>query len=197
MAAFPDYNEKELLLLVSQGDEQAFAHLFMHWSQLVAGYIFRISESRELTEEIVQDVFMNIWMVRETLPEINHFKHFLLVVSRNRAFDVLKKHLRAEQHRKAWEKENAQEPFSSNADQDATMSSVIEQAIDQLPPRRKEVYLLSRHERLTYKEIAARLDISTESVKTHLKLATASITTFIRAHLGELSLLAIGFLKKF
>jgi RNA polymerase sigma factor (sigma-70 family) len=75
-------------------------------------------------------------------------------------------------------------------------SSIIEQAIDQLPPRRKEVYLLSRHERLTYKEIADKLMISTESVKTHLKLATNSITMFIRTHVYEITILVISVLKK-
>jgi RNA polymerase sigma-70 factor (ECF subfamily) len=196
LPAQPDYNEPDILQLVSRGDEIAFTQLFLHWRQLLAGYIFRITESRELTEEIVQDVFLNIWMVRETLTEINHFKHFLIVVARNKTFDALKKQLRAEQKRKAWEKENANALYQPDADPDGSHSSVIEQAIDHLPPRRKEIYLLSRHERLTYKEIASRLNISTESVKTHLKLATGSITAFIRAHLGELSLLAIIFSKK-
>ena len=90
----PTYTDKELLRQVAEGDETAFKHLYLQWHQLLAGYVFRITESRVLTEEIVQDVFMNIWRVRETLAEINNFKHFLLVVSRNRAFDVLKKQLK-------------------------------------------------------------------------------------------------------
>lgn len=190
------YNEPEILQLVARGDEMAFTRLFLHWSQLLTGFIFRITESRELTEEIVQDVFLNIWRVRETLPEIDNFKHFIIVVARNRAYDELKKQLRAEQRRKAWEKENEPELFIPDAEEGLSPSSIIEQAIDQLPPRRKEIYLLSRHERLTYKEIAQKLKISTESVKTHLKLATSSITIFIRAHLCEIAVLAISFLKK-
>ncbi|OQP52675.1 hypothetical protein A4H97_25410 [Niastella yeongjuensis] len=178
------------------GDEMAFTRLFAQWNQLLAGFIFRLTESRELTEEIVQDVFLNIWRVRETLAGIDNFKHFLLVVARNKAYDALKKQLREEQRRKAWEIENQQEPATSDAESEWVHVDIIEQAIDQLPPRRKEIYLLSRHERLTYKEIAARLKISTESVKTHLKLATHSITGFIRAHVCELSILVISFLKK-
>jgi RNA polymerase sigma-70 factor (family 1) len=190
-----EYHEKELLQLIAGGDEQAFRRLFLQWSQLLAGYILKITESKELTEEIVQDVFMNIWVVRETLPQINNFKHFLIVVSRNQAFDVLKKQLREQERRKTWEKENATGTYIQDAEPGTLRSSVIEQAIDSLPPRRKEIYLLSRHERLTYQEIGARLGISKESVKTHLKLATVSISTFIRAHLTELSLLVIAFLK--
>lgn len=178
------------------GDEVAFTRLFLQWNQVLAGFIFRITESRELTEEIVQDVFLNIWRVRETLNEVDNFKHFLLVVARNKAYDELKKQLRAEQRKKEWEKDHAAEPFNPHAEAELSRSSIIEQAIDQLPPRRKEVYLLSRHERLTYKEISDKLMISTESVKTHLKLATSSITMFIRAHVYEITIVAISFLKK-
>jgi RNA polymerase sigma-70 factor (ECF subfamily) len=52
----PIYTEKELLLQVAEGDEKAFRQLYLQWHQLLAGYVFRITESRELTEEIVQDV---------------------------------------------------------------------------------------------------------------------------------------------
>lgn len=191
------YNEKELLLQVAEGDQVAFRQLFLHWHQLLAGYVLRITESRELTEEIVQDVFMNIWMVRETMKEINNFKHFLLVVSRNQAFDVLKKQLKEQQLKRAWEKDNRAAPFTASPDNQASPSSLIEQAIDSLPPRRKEVYLLSRHERLTYKEIADQLGISRESVKTHLKLASGSISTYIRSRLLEFTVFVISLFKIF
>jgi RNA polymerase sigma-70 factor (family 1) len=193
----PAYNEKELLLLVSRGDENAFTQLFLQWHRLLAGYIFRITESKELTEEIVQDVFTKIWVIRETMTSINNFRHFLIVVSRNQAFDTLKKQLRAKELRLNWEKENEQEMITPDDDVETTRLSIIDKAIDSLPSRRKQIYLLSRHERLSYKQIAAELGISKESVKTHLKLAAGSITAFIRAHLGELSLLFFSFLKKY
>jgi len=183
-------------LQVADGDESAFRQLFLHWNQLLAGYIFRITESRELTEEIVQDAFLKIWMVRETLTGINNFKYFLLVVARNQAFDALKKQLKEQERKRLWEKESKPELYIEENDAETSGLSLIEQAIDSLPPRRREVYLLSRHERLTYKEVAERLGISRESVKTHLKLATDSITGFIRSHLSEIVVLAAS-LKNF
>ena len=194
----PAYNEKELLLKVAENNETAFSQLFLHWHQLLAGYVFRITESRELTEEIVQDVFMKIWMIRETMAGINDFKHFLLVVSRNQAFDVLKNHLKEKEFKRTWEKENRPALFIENNDAETFFrSSLIDQAIDSLPPRRKNVYLLSRHERLTYKEIASQLGISRESVKTHLKLASDSISLFIRSKLVPIAILATKLLKIF
>jgi RNA polymerase sigma-70 factor (ECF subfamily) len=193
----PQYNEKELLLQVAKGSEAAFTQLFLHWHQLLAGYILRITESTELTEEIVQDVFMKIWMVRETLTEIQNFKHFLLIVSRNRAFDEMKKILKEKRLKQAWGKENKSEWYIANNLAESSRLSLIDQAINSLPPRRKEVYLLSRHERLTYKEIADRLRISRESVKTHLKLASSSISNFICTHLKNFTILAACLLKNF
>ncbi len=193
----PPYNEKELLLKVAEGNEAAFRQLFLHWHQLLAGYILRITESRELTEEIVQDVFMKIWMVRETMPEINNFKHFLLVISRNHAFDALKKQFKELQLKRAWDKENKPDLYIASEEAVAVHSSLIEQAIDSLPHRRKEVYLLSRHQRLTYQEVADRLNISKESVKTHLKLATVSISDFIRSRLLTFTILAVSLFKIF
>lgn len=189
------YNEKELLHSVADGNENAFRQLFDHWHQLLAGYVFRITESRELTEEIVQDVFLKIWMTRETLREIENFKHYLLVVSRNRSFDVLKKQLKEAQKKREWEKDNKQRPVTEEAQ--PGFSNLIDAAIDSLPPRRKEVYLLSRHDRMTYQAIADRLGISKESVKTHLKLATVSISTYIRSRLVELIVFIVSLFKIF
>lgn len=190
------YNEKELLLQVAEGDEIAFRQLFLYWNQLLAGYVLRITESREITEEIVQDVFLKIWMTRETVAGINNFKHFLLVVSRNQAYDVLKKQLKEKERKRIWQEENKKKLYIADHESAVLKLSLIDQAIDNLPPRRKEVYLLSRHNRLTYQEIADRLGISRESVKTHLKLASDSITSFIRAHLSQIIFLMIGLSKK-
>lgn len=194
MQTVPQYDEKTLLSQIAKGDEVAFRSLFLHWQQLLAGYVFRITESRELTEDIIQDVFLKIWITRESLTEINNFKHFLLVVSRNQAFDVMKKLMKQEVLKRTLEKENRPVNFNENYEAD-NKSSIIDQAIDNLPPRRKEVWLLSRHERLTYNEIAEKLGISRESVKTHLKLATSSISEFIRSHLINLAVLIAVLLK--
>lgn len=197
MSAIPAYNEKELLLQVTEGNEAAFRQLFTEWHQHLAGYIYRITESKELTEDIVQDVFLKIWMVRETLAEVNDFRSFLLAVSRNQAFDVLKKQLKEKKLRLALEKESIPKPFLPEDNTEFIRNSMIDLAIDSLPPRRKEVYLLSRHNRLTYKEIAKQLGISRESVKTHLKLAAESITSFIRSHIATLLFLATALTKYF
>lgn len=58
-----------------------------------------------MTEEIVQDIFMKIWTLRETMVEIENFKHFLLVVARNQVYDVMKKNLKEQERKRAWQKD--------------------------------------------------------------------------------------------
>ena len=184
-----------MLSRIVKGDERAFAAIFRQWSGRLAGYMYRITESQALAEEIVQDVFMKIWTNRETLEGIRDFKAFLLVVSRNHAYMALRSAMREEKHRKTWETEAAKDGGESAEVQ--AYYSVLDEAIEQLPARRKEVYLLSRHSRLTYEEIASSLGISRESVKTHIKLATGSIITYMKSRFPELTMVATVVLKNF
>ncbi|MCU7550113.1 sigma-70 family RNA polymerase sigma factor [Chitinophagaceae bacterium LB-8] len=172
------YDETTLLVLVAKGDETAFRQLFKHWQPFLSTHIFRITESRELTEEIVQDVFLKIWMSRESLSEIENFKAYLIVVSRNHAINALRKVAKESRQWKYWVREYTE--TEKAADPSIIYYSMIDEAIDRLPSRQKEVYLLHRHERLTYHQIAEQLGISKETVKTHLELAVAAISKCVK-----------------
>lgn len=177
------YNEKELLQRTAEGDEAAFAQLYKHWQPAVSAFIFRISRSKEVTAEIVQDVFLKIWMTRETLAAVNNFKSYLFIISRNHAINAFKKHLRENKELNAWLLIKEQGERSDAPDIRFSANSLIDEAIDKLSPRQKEIYLMHRHERLSYKEIAQKLGIGRESVKTHLQLAVKAITAFLKAHM--------------
>jgi RNA polymerase sigma-70 factor (ECF subfamily) len=192
----PIYNELELLIKVSQGDENAFRALMHRWYEPLAGFIFKLTRSEENLEEIVQDVFFKIWITRESLAEVKSFKHYLLIIGRNHALNVMKKVLRERKLRRSFQTEwNPVREDDEAALLYKKANSLIDEAIDSLPRRRKEVYLLSRHERFTYQEIAEKLNISRESVKTHLKLASESITKFIKEHLTQILILILTSFK--
>lgn len=167
--------EKALLLLVSKGNEIAFRQLYNLWQSHLSAYIFSITKSSELTAEIVQDVFLKIWQNRENLSNIDHFKAYLFTVSHNYALNELRNLIRKVLMFQKWEKHFLEE-LDENID-DATTGDLIlvDEAIDKLSERQKEIYLLHRHEKLTYQQIAERLGISKETVKTHLELAIKSI----------------------
>lgn len=174
------YNEKELLSLVAAGDEAAFAKLFHQWQGFLSTHIFRITESRSITEEIIQDVFLKLWMTRESLNNIDNFKAWLLVVSRNHALNALRSLMRRMEQLHEFEQTFASGTKEEDDLEEKIRYTLIDEAIDHLPVRRKEIYLLHRHERLTYAEIADKLGIGKESVKTHLQLAVRSISEYVK-----------------
>jgi RNA polymerase sigma factor (sigma-70 family) len=173
------FNEKSILQKVATGNETAFKQLFFQWQPFLSSHIYRITESKELTEEIVQDIFLKIWLTREVLENIDNFKAYIVVVSRNQALNALRQLTTKGRQHKAWEKEQR------NPDQATEPSSfyysLIDEAIDHLSSRQREIYLLHRHQRLTYQQIAARLNVSRETVKTHLQQAITNITKYIRS----------------
>lgn len=183
----PIYTGKELLQKVAKGDEESFRIFFRQWQPFLATHIFRITESRELAEEVVQDVFLKIWMTRETLTSVNNIKAFLITISRNHAINELNKMLREWGRVKHLEGEQLAQTTDSTAENLSQLKyALLDEAIDKLPPRQKEIYLLNRHQRLSYQEIAQKLSIGRESVKRNLQLASQAITKYINARLALL-----------
>lgn len=179
------HSEKLLLQRVANGDEIAFAQLFkLHFNQLGA-FIFRITESESLTQEIVQDAFLKVWTNRSALAEINCFKAYLQVVARNHAFNCLKQIARENSRKKEWVNTVLRLATNDTDDKDAVdTGNLIDEAVALLPPQQKRVYTLSRQDGLKQEEIARELGISLETVKKHMVLALRFLKGHIRTHIS-------------
>lgn len=182
--------EKELLLKVAEGDKAAFSALFNANYRHLGAHIYRITNSITDTEEVVQDVFLKIWTNRNALAGVQDFKAYLYVLSKNHALNVLKKTTR-ERTKQTLIKQHMAVMAPINDENDDYYYSLIDEAIDHLPAQQQRVYLMSRHERLKYEEIALRLNISRETVKKYLQIATSSITTYVMDKSNANSLPAI------
>jgi RNA polymerase sigma-70 factor (ECF subfamily) len=183
--------ETELLEKVALGSENAFRELFHRYADLLHTFIYQLTKSRELAEEVVQDIFLQIWTSRETLTGIRHFRNYLFVISRNNAFNALKKMVRERNRQKEWEKIQDFQYPAEGAAQIEPQLSLIEEAISRLPPQQQKVWLLSRRQGKKYSEIAAEMNLSKETVKKYMQYATASIMEYV---LARLDLLLIGLL---
>lgn len=172
------HNERELLLQVAQGNEKALSELFYQYHHHLGIYIYQLTSSRELAEEIVQDVFLKIWTNRESLTQVDNFKTWLFVIAKNHALNCLRKLVRERMQRQQWANSQESEllPEETNGEE---QFQLIDQAISQLPPQQKKVFILSRYRRLKYEEIARELNLSRETVKSYLQIATASINRFV------------------
>lgn len=177
-------NESEILRLVSVGDELAFRKIYNHYSSRLYNYTFRITEDEELSEEIVMDAFLKVWVNRNVLDEIINFDAYLHTLVRNRAFNAIK--------RKAHEAVIIGKLCLNNSEyQDTTEETVIyneyqhiiNRAVDELPPQQRIVFSMSRIEGMKYDEIANQLNLSKNTVKAHLKKALSTLRLVVSNYL--------------
>jgi len=168
----PVKNEAELLALVAKGEERAFTELFDAYYRQLGEYVYKLTESIEVSEEIVQDVFIKIWLKRETLPELDNFSYYLFILSKNQTLNHLRKKANDKVRQLEWLKQFEEEAYMpDDTPVIEEYRSLIDDAIEKLPPQQKKVYKMSREERLKHEEIAKILNISPETVKKHIKLA--------------------------
>lgn len=173
------HDENTLIEKVAKGDQRAFTFLFRKHHGIVYRFALKLTRSETLAEEIVQDIFMKIWLKRTELSEIENFGAFLNRMTRNHAYNLLKrltmeaivnKNLKAEFTEST---ENTQESIDYNAS-----AEILKKAVGLLSPQQKLVYTLCHVEGLKYEEAAKKLNISAGTVHSHMKQALKSI----RAH---------------
>jgi len=192
MAIKPLTGEKELLNKAARGDERAFASLFHHYYPGLGQAIYKLTESLPLTQEIVQDSFVRIWLKRETLGEIDHFSSYLFIVCRNQAFAALKKLARERRLQPVMEQQLQWEAELEELENPGDhYRALILAAVDKLPAQQKRIYELSRHDRLKYEEIAERLGLSPDTVKTQVYNAVKSIRKELGASISPAIILVL------
>src|SRR5688572_32936266 len=96
---------------VAEGDEKAFEELFHAYHQQLGSYVLGWTKSVPVTEEVVQDVFLKIWLNRETLKSVERFDSYLFIVSRNHTFNALRQSAKKRLKNQEWARhfENDQE----------------------------------------------------------------------------------------
>jgi RNA polymerase sigma-70 factor (ECF subfamily) len=187
-------DEKELLMRIAAGDEDAFRQLFHSHYNKLAAFVQKLTRSHSTTEELVQDVFVKVWLHRSELNSIDRFESWMYVIARNHVFNHLKKTAREYQQQQVW-LEQAESDNVATADQsDAVdMYSFIENSIEKLPPQQKKIYLLKRQSGLRNEEIAQQLNISMETVKKHFTLALRFIKDHAKHGMEILIILSLLF----
>ena len=182
------YTETELLKAIASGNEAAFNVLFEKYRTKLYGYIFTISKSKEATEEILIDVFLKLWMGKEMLEEIENLDAFLGKMAHNKAIDYLRMSSRAAKNEKLSRQElfPAIETETDYKLREGECQLLLNKAIDQLSPQRKNVFMLSRQQEFTYDEIASELNLSRNTVRNTM----AETLKFFKSFLGRHSIYA-------
>lgn len=174
--------EKELVIQLKHGNHDAFELLYnKYWGQ-VYNFCRLYIKSVEDAKEVVQQVFIKIWEARNLIKEDENFKGFLFIVTRNLIFNINKKTFNENFYKlSVLSAFSGEIGYEIEEEISATqLKEYIYQLIDTLPPRQREVFLLSRKSHLSYKEIATRLNISERTVENHITKAMK----YLRENLG-------------
>lgn len=168
-----------------QGDEKAFELLFLTYFSKVKFFIKNILKSDVEAEELAQDIFVKIWINRESIDFGKGMSAFLHTSARNATINYLKKKFTHDNYVNDHLYLNSDDVSESIEEgyyaQETAL--LIKMAISQMPDRRKEIYELSREKGLRNDEIALRLDISKKTVENQLSLALSEIRKIINSFL--------------
>lgn len=185
MALRPIHNETELIEQVAKGNENAFADLFYAYHNQLGEYVMLLTHSQEMTQEIVQDVFVKVWLNREALGNVGKFTAYLFILTRNYTLNCIRKSVNErkgqEQYTALTLLDDNNQFTETNQEPDHDYQALIDRAVANLPPQQQKVFML-RQAGMKNPEIAKKMEISTDSVKKYQQWALKSVSEFVKAN---------------
>lgn len=166
-------------------DEVSYKKLFFHFFLPLKSFSFSIIKSKELAEEIVSDILIEIWAKRKQLTEIEDLKMYLYVSVRNASL----RKSRQTKKSMVFSLDEVNVEFTSTYENAESilltreLAEKIDEAIQQLPQRCKLIFKLAKEDRLKYKEIAVLLNISVKTIDHQVSIALKRIAEVLRISL--------------
>jgi RNA polymerase sigma-70 factor (ECF subfamily) len=183
-------SDEKLMQQIKADNMFAFDMLYNKYSKRLYKFAYSILKSPEESENIVQDVFLCLWENRNKVEKDSSVKYYIFTTAYNSIISIIRKKAKESQfieYLKSLQDLN-QEPVNVELEYHE-LTEKLEDIINHLPDRQKSVYLLHKVEGLKYSEIAARLNISVNTIENHMSRAFKTI----RKKLGHYSLIAILF----
>ena len=154
---------------LAQGDREAFDALYLHYAPKVEELAFWMLKSRTEAEDVMQSIMLKVWERKEEIAQMTRFSNYLFTMTKNAIFDIYSRSLVHEKYESA-------QLSSVRYFHDDTLDSQVETndlallisiAVDKMPDQRRRIFRMSRYEGLSNREIAEKLHVSINTVKTH------------------------------
>ncbi len=167
-------NSEELFIVkkMIDGDEDAFKHFFQAYYSDLCNFVNTYIRDTSLSEEIVQDIFVYFWENKSKLQLTHSVKSYLYSASKYKSLNVMRdKSRKARIHLEISELN----PKFALPDEEildlVQLRSILDAAINELPPKCREIFLLSKRQELSNKEIASQMNISVKGVENQMTIA--------------------------
>lgn len=185
--------EKDILKQLSSGSEKALEQLYHYYGAKLYNFIMKLSSGNSyMAEELVQRAFIKVWENRENINPEKSFISYLCTIAKNMLFN--------EYEHKTIEYVYQEYIIGMKSESDNTtekdinlklLEEYIDKLANELPPARKKVFVMSRREMLSNKEIAKKLGIAESTVQTQLQKALSFIKEKLNNHYESIILIFV------
>jgi len=183
MDDYREMTDKALILLLKQGNQQAFAEIYDRYSMLIYHKVNQMLRDPQASEDIIQDIFGTLWEKPEFLREDANLAGYLYIISRNMVLRLIQRGKTNSDYLAELGKYSSEVSFDTleKIDEKELILLII-QEIGNLPPKMREVFQLSRLENLSHKEIALKLNISEATVRKQVQYALGILRNRLSIH---------------
>lgn len=164
-------SEKECILQLQNGSNEAFESLYYTYSPRLYGFVYNLTRSADMADEVVQETFIKIWENRSHILPDYSFKSYLFMIARNHVINVFRKQTLISTLEECDALQDNISFSENDTDKLAELNELkayIEKAKSHLTPRQREIFELSKEKGLSNQQIADKLKISNQSVKNQL-----------------------------
>ena len=171
----PDLSDQELWEKASHGDAVAFSAIFKKYYTHLYQFAGRFVGDAQTAEHIIQDLFVTLWVQRDSIQVASNLKSYLYFSVKNRSINYMKQNVFSNPGE--LNPDHREESILTHEERylENEMHIAVHDAINKLPEKCRQIYLMKRYDNLKYQEIAEILNISVNTVKTQMKRALKSL----------------------
>ena len=186
------YNEPELLAKIAGGDTRAFAVVYERYRKRVYTVSLQYLHSEIQAEDAVQEIFLKLWRLEDHLKAVKNLEAYLMQLTKYKCLNMLRRVKLESLHIEPMPEEF--DAVDSDTEDQILLNDtrkVVNDGIALLPPQQKLVYNLCHVEGMKYEEVAQKLQLSPETVRSHLKLALRFLRVYVSKHTDVAAILII------
>lgn len=176
-----ELNDEALFALIEKGDERAFTQVYDRYHKLLYVLAYRYLMNANMAEDVVQHVFSRLWEFRTELRVGISLKNYLFTMTKNHVLNLIRNENSA--IAKNYEMAQSAPAYEDNLIEDLEKKELMSnfyKAVDMLPVQKREICLMKVREELTNQEIAERMKLSVNTVKTHYSEALKLLRVHLR-----------------
>lgn len=176
--------DEQLVQAIRKGDRKAFALIYDRYWDEVYQMIYTRLQDEEATKDIVQNIFVNLWLMRKEIYVENSLGAYFNTAARNRAYSYYKKQQATFTQNNQFHQQQVQHSVENNIEA-AELEHLFKEEINEMPETMREAFILSRESNKSIREIAEQLGLSEQTIKNNISLALERLRKKLKVYYSD------------